>query len=216
MGNFIFFLSHYLRNPKAVGAVSELSPRVAKQLLKYVANRPHKGPSKILEVGAGTGSITRPLVDLLHKGDILDIVEIDSACCKKLAELFKNDKRVRVHNASITEFDPGYQYDFIISTLPFNTFPSDFVQKVVSLYKTIIKDDGMCAYVEYMGLQRINLLFSKKHEKQAIVSRKNLLREYHKKYLVEKNDVFTNFLPCHVYHMQLGKRESRYLEALKN
>ncbi len=201
---FVSFLSHYFRNPQAVGAVSALSPAVARRLLKYVKARPD-APCKILEVGAGMGNITRPLVDLLRPGDLLDVVEIDQNCCQVLENSFQGDPRVCVRHLSIADWNPTYKYDFIISTLPFNVFPSDFLQNIITHYEELCMDNGMCAYVEYIGLQKISRLFSKQDKRLMIRKRSSMLKEYHKKYLIEKSQVFKNIFPCHVYHMQLSK-----------
>lgn len=211
MKNFVVFLSHYFRNPKAVGGFMGLSPAAANRLLKYVKNRPLNHPAYILEVGAGTGNVTRPLVNLLQKGDVLDIIEIDSHCCDILRKKYAGDPRIHIHNLSITDWHPPYKYDYIISTLPFNIFSPEFIQKVINLYRNLSTDSTICAYVEYIGLQKLNRLFAKRAARELISTRQRLIKEYHKHYLIEKSEVLANILPLHVYHMNLGKKHKTAL-----
>ena len=51
----------------------------------------------------------------------------------------------------------GPQFDFIISSLPFNSFPGEFVQQVFDLYHKILKPAGSLSYIEYMGGRAIKL-----------------------------------------------------------
>src|SRR5262249_35014534 len=147
MGQLLFFLSHFFRNPKLVGAIAPLSESVAKKMVKYFKNRPKDTPCKILEVGAGTGNITKSIIKLLNDKDILDVIEIDPECCKILVKKFKNNHQVRVHCLSILDWIPEYHYDFIISTLPFNSFSVDFVDQVTRHYKSLSNSESVYTYV---------------------------------------------------------------------
>lgn len=200
----LFFLAHFLRNPKSVGALSALNKHVAKSLLSYLSNRDLNKTARILEVGAGTGSITKEIIDRLNPGDKLDVIEIDPDCCELLVEKFGDNPAVKVKCCSITEWKPNYKYDFIISTLPFNSFSVDFIKNIMDHYLTIGTKDCICTYVEYIGLQDLDFIFSKADNRNQIIERKDLLKNYQRQFLINKSDVFLNFLPCHVYHMKFS------------
>ncbi|UCC32357.1 MAG: hypothetical protein JSU86_08750, partial [Phycisphaerales bacterium] len=68
------FLTSYLRKPNVVGAIAPSSRALAVALCEPY--RRFRGPAKILEVGAGTGAVTRHLGSLLGDQDELDICEI--------------------------------------------------------------------------------------------------------------------------------------------
>lgn len=197
------FFQHFLRNPKNVGAIVPLSQSVADQLVSPLCERSDKKPWKILEVGAGTGSITQAIVANMKKQDSLDVVEIDEDCCKLLEEKFHNNKKVFVNCLSILDWNPSYQYDFIVSTLPMNSFSPEFVMTVLSYYQKITNKNAICTYVEYIGVEQLSLFFAKKEKRETILSRRKLLKNFHKEHLLKKIKVYTNFLPCYVYHLKL-------------
>jgi phospholipid N-methyltransferase len=198
-----FFFKHFLRDPKNVGAIVPLSQRVAEQLVKYFEQRPPNKPWKILEVGAGAGNITKVIAKHMKAKDHLDIIEIDADCCSLLKRNYKNNPNVWINCLSILDWKPSYQYDFIISTLPLNSFSPQFVENILNHYQNISKKEAVCTYVEYIGLERLSLLFANKEKRDIILSRRKLLKNFHKNHLLKKRKVLTNFLPCYVYSIKL-------------
>lgn len=203
MNQFLLFLSNFLKDPKSVGAVVPLSSSVVKQLIKFVVNKGTKKNCRVLEVGGGIGNVSKAIVNSLGDNDLLDIVEIDAGCCEILRKTFEKDSRVAIHCMSIIDWTPPYDYDFIISTLPFNSFKASFVKDIFDHYMKLCKPKGILTYVEYIGLQKMNLALSQGKKKKNIMDRQNLLNKLQDQYLIEKTSVMTNFLPCNVYHLQL-------------
>lgn len=199
----IFFFKHFLRNPSSVGALTELTDSVIEKMTKYLRERNRNKPCRILEAGAGNGSLTRRIIPELRPGDTLDAVEIDSTCCQSMLKKFRSHKQVKVICSSILDWYPDYQYDYIISTLPFNSFGAGFVSDILDHYEKIAKEGCIFSYVEYVGLAKLSLLISKKEKKQEIHMRRAALKNYQKNYMIEKNRILKNFLPCHVYHMRM-------------
>jgi len=209
----LMFLKHFFRNPEAVGAVTALNSNVAQQLIKHFKKRSKEAPCCILEVGAGTGSITESIFSELSPHDYFDIIEIDSACCSLLKRKFGSNPNVEVICKSILDLKPPHKYDFIISTLPFNSLSPQFVEDTLNHFQNISENGCVVTYVEYMGLGRISLLFSKKGKKNQIRQRRQTLRAYKKKHLFDKNSVLKSFLPCNVYHMKI---DHNFLEAKRS
>jgi phosphatidylethanolamine/phosphatidyl-N-methylethanolamine N-methyltransferase len=197
------FFMHFLRDPKSVGALVPLSQCVAESLIKPLKSKSTNNSWKILEVGAGTGSITRHLISLMGAEDQLDVVEIDQDCCELLAHKFDQDSRVSIHCTSILDWAPSFRYDFIVSTLPLNSFSAEMVQKILDHFQNLSKEGSLCTYVEYMGLYQLSLVFSNGKGRRLIQSRRQVLTRFHERHLLEKDKVFLNFLPCYVYQMKL-------------
>lgn len=198
---YTFFLKHFLRNPSNVGAVVPLSHAAIDELLRDMEERADDRPWNILDAGAGVGNISEKIQRRMRPNDRLDLVEIDNECCEFLDRKFHDDKRVHIQCISIIDWNPKYQYDFIVSTLPFQNFDADFVQKIFDHYLVISSEGAMCSYIEYKGIGRLKKLFTK--EKEALEKRLDCIEEFHKDHLVEKNSVYQNFLPSNVYHLQL-------------
>lgn len=198
------FLKHFFRNPNKVGAVTALNDAVIEEITKHIKQAIRENPIKILEVGAGYGNISKYLIKLITKDDRLDIIEIDSNCCEYLNKKFSNLPMVNIHCGSIQQWDPSYSYDYIISTIPFNSYPTEFVKSVLDRYEKLSKKGTICSYVEYAGLQKIRKSFAQDEAKAELNSRQELLDAFQKKYLFDKECVLSNIPPCNVYHLKLG------------
>lgn len=197
------FFKRLLQNPKHAGDIAPFSQSVVGQLSKHLDLRSDDMPWRILEVGAGVGSITRSIVPQMKANDQLDVIEIDRECCKLLKDRYKDDKRISIHCASILDWKPDYKYDFIISTLPMNSFSAEYVDQILTRYQQMGTREACCTYVEYIGLEKLSLAFANKEKRDAITNRRKLIKSYLRRHLLEKNKVFTNFLPCYVYHLKL-------------
>ena len=216
MNPYFLFFSHFLKNPKAVGAAAPLSQGVIDQIVKHLKKRMRLSAVRVLEVGAGIGNVTSSIAKLLLPQDQLDIVEINPDYCQFLHKRFGQHPNVAIHCLSVIDWKPEEPYDFIISTLPFNSFDPAFVEGIFSHYTTLLKPNGILSYVEYMGLQDLSLAFSKGEKKKSIHKRKHLLQNLQSRYLIEKKQIFSNFLPCNIYHMAMHKNiyaQAKYCDS---
>lgn len=215
MNPYFLFFSHFLKNPKAVGAVAPLSQAVINQIVKHFKIRGSTGPKRVLEVGAGIGNVTESIIKLLMPNDHLDIVEINQEYCDFLTLRFGHYPNASIHSLSVMDWKPQDPYDFIISTLPFNSFPPSFVEEIFSHYQDLLKPNGILSYVEYIGLQQISWAFSKGEKKQKIRKRKSLLQVLQNRCLIEKKQIYGNILPCNIYHMDMHKHENSRIKRKK-
>src|SRR5215210_7643620 len=69
------FFREYRRHVRNTGALLPSSRFLARALVSEL-RRP-RGPSRILEVGPGTGSVTREILRYFRSGDRLDAVEVN-------------------------------------------------------------------------------------------------------------------------------------------
>jgi phosphatidylethanolamine/phosphatidyl-N-methylethanolamine N-methyltransferase len=205
MNSYLLFFSRFLKDPKAVGAAAPLSKGVIKQIVKYLKIRSAVKPMRVLEVGAGIGNVTGSIIKLLRPDDQFDIVEINPDYCHFLHHRFGHFRHISIHCQSVVDW-AAEPYDFIISTLPFNSFDPSFVEEIFLHYQKLLKQNGILSYVEYMGLQQIHLAFAKGEKKQTIHKRKSLLQDLQNRCLIEKKQIYGNFLPCNIYHMDMHKK----------
>src|SRR5260370_41365615 len=81
------FIRQCRRQFQSTGAILPSSRFLARALASEIA-KPH-APTRILEVGPGTGSVTRQILRRMTPGDQLDAVEINAefvACLQKRLE----------------------------------------------------------------------------------------------------------------------------------
>jgi phosphatidylethanolamine/phosphatidyl-N-methylethanolamine N-methyltransferase len=81
----VLFFRRWLANPMKVGAVLPSSPMLA----RLVARQVHPGPDQcVVELGPGTGPVTKALLAAGVPADRLFVVEIDAALCAHLRREF--------------------------------------------------------------------------------------------------------------------------------
>ena len=92
------FIKNAFKNPNIVGAVLPSSAGVGKELMSYVVRYQKNNPNvalNLLEVGAGTGSMTEVIVASLRDIDHLDLIEISPEFCQILHDKFDKYPNVR-------------------------------------------------------------------------------------------------------------------------
>lgn len=158
----IQFFKEFFSHIAEIGAVLPTSATSATALAAEVARA--KGPKRVLEVGAGTGAITAQLVHHIGPQDELVLCEINPTFMTLLQTRFAEEaalRRVlpqtRFNGGSILDLPAVPQFDFIVSTLPFNNCPPDFIEAVLTHYQRLLKPGGVFSYIEYVGGQTLKL-----------------------------------------------------------
>lgn len=86
MGYRITFLRGWTRDPKAVGLPFASSSWTAKRLAQTVLDAAIPGGGPVLELGAGTGPVTKALIEAGCPPHQIIVVEQDSELCRTLAQ----------------------------------------------------------------------------------------------------------------------------------
>src|SRR5271166_3801524 len=116
------FFQEFRRNFHSTGAVLPSGERVSLAMTHFVNHRTDDRPKRILEVGPGTGAVTRQIIRRMHPADRLDLVEINENFVARLNDRFRNDPEFRevspraaVHCTRIENLQTDSPYDVIIS-----------------------------------------------------------------------------------------------------
>ena len=201
--DYKFILSAYWRDPVTVGEIAPLSNATAQYLTKYIISGSEQNAKHYLEVGAGYGAITYEIIKKLGPHDILDVIEIDDVMCKKLKDRFSSFAHVHVHCCSILDWDAPYQYDAIVSTLPFNSFDEEFARQVMQLYqKLALIQSCVVSYVEYSLLNKVVQYFFTKQGRTMYQDVQQYLRGVRQRHLLEEKVIYNNIPPVNVYHLK--------------
>lgn len=199
----LLFAIQTIKKFDEVGAIFPSSKFLGFEMLRSFDNR--KENLKILEVGPGTGPFTELIVKNLKTSDKLDVIEFNPDFVKILKSKYGHHQNVNIVCASIIDWKPEYKYDYIVSSLPFNIFPLDFVKKIVEHYESIVNDNANISYFEYMLFPKIKETFLVNQKKDEYLQVKTLLSDFNKKYNVEKSKVFKNIPPANVYNLKIVK-----------
>lgn len=212
--NRLEFVRGYLRSPKSVGAWGPSSTQLADMICRPFEQR--KGPSRVLEVGAGTGAVTRRLVRLMDEDDELDVCEIDPDLAKALerdvlrkppASHALEEGRIRLHCCPVQDLEGEDVYDFIVSGLPLTSFDVEDVVRVMELYQRVLKPEGVLSYFEYVGLRKLSVLASLGRREARAVSVSSLLDRKIARHQVGRVTAFVNFPPAHVRYFRFPARQ---------
>ena len=161
----IRFISQAVRNYRSTGAVAPSSRFLGRTMVKSM---PMTKNQRILEVGPGTGAVTKHILANLRDGDELHIVELNAEFCQHLEqhllERFRKDNvengiEVVLHNTPIEEAGLEGKFDTIICGLPFNNFPIEVVQHLFDVMFGLLSSDGELVYFEYLGMRWLKRIF---------------------------------------------------------
>lgn len=185
-------LLYFLKDLKQTGAIVPSSKFLAKDLVFHLNKRLSKGdctPLKILEIGAGTGPLTKQIAKLLRPQDQLDIVEIH----KKFYQIIKTkyqSENIHPHHADILNFRPDYHYDFIFSSLPYENMPEHISRNIWQKKLSLCKRDAYISYFKYVKFPGFKSDFEEEVVKKYVQSKKIVLRNLPpaKVYTLEIND----------------------------
>ncbi len=132
MNENIEFLQAFLKNPLKVGSIAPSSPELAQQMVAGI--RPNE-ESVVLELGVGTGAITKFLQEIVPSRESYLGIEIDRKLVKSLKENFPALKIVRGNACdtfSIYQKTGFGKVGYIICCLPFVSLPNDVGEKILA------------------------------------------------------------------------------------
>jgi phospholipid N-methyltransferase len=132
MNENIQFLQAFLKNPLKVGAVAPSSPDLAWQMLDGLL--PDKD-NIIIELGVGTGAITKYIAEILPDNDSYLGIELDASLVTSLKVRHPDINVVQgnacelsaIHNASGLG-----KASYILCCLPFVTLPEEVAARVLA------------------------------------------------------------------------------------
>ncbi|WP_406088061.1 class I SAM-dependent methyltransferase [Kitasatospora purpeofusca] len=221
-GDGWLFLSEALRTFRLTGAVAPSGADLVNALTVPATSRPDR-PLSVLEVGAGTGVVTRRLVRVLRAGDRLHVVEPNP----RFAERLRSDEELarrgtglglRLSTCRVQDLpgcgppaagdggrDDGRsgaaaeRYDVIVSGLPFTNFEPVEVRHILDLYLRLLVPGGELTYFGYLGTSAARLLSSGPRQSARHRAVVRLLRGFEGEYGLGSRVVWRNVPPARAH-----------------
>jgi phospholipid N-methyltransferase len=139
------FFKGWIRNPLALGAVAPSGKSLAKLMAKDVG-----AASRVIELGAGTGTVTEALLAKGVAPQNLYLVERERQFVKILERRFP---RCHVIAADVLDlpFDATTGFDFVISGLPLLCFSPDKRYRALRRALQLLKPQGHVHQFTYAG-----------------------------------------------------------------
>jgi phospholipid N-methyltransferase len=132
MNENIQFLQAFLKNPLKVGAVAPSSPDLAWQMLDNIL--PDKD-NIVIELGVGTGAITKYIREILPDNGSYLGIELDAAMVSSLKVRYPEINVVRGNACDLSSIhkESGLgKASYILCCLPFVTLPDEVASQVLS------------------------------------------------------------------------------------
>lgn len=211
------FFKQFVRNFRSTGALAPSSRFLASSLARFVREHRYvagQKPRRILEVGPGTGSVTRAIIKSLGPNDHLTLVEINRAFVKHLKlrlrvdELFTGVKdRVTVIHGRFEELETDTPFDVIVSGLPLNNFTPKEVQEILGTYRRMLGRDGVLSFFEYIAVRRAKHIFANRAERQRLREVGRIMKETLKPVRIDRDMIVANLPPAWVHHVSWRKEK---------
>lgn len=128
----IEFLQAFIKNPLKVGAITPSSPELAREMLKGI--EPDEN-NIILELGVGTGAITKFIGEKVPDEKSYLGVELDGTLVNSLNVRFPNLKILKGNACELEKIHKKSglgKVSYIICCLPFVSMPNDVGEKILS------------------------------------------------------------------------------------
>jgi phosphatidylethanolamine/phosphatidyl-N-methylethanolamine N-methyltransferase len=203
------FFREFLRNFHTTGAILPSGRQLSKALSRYVAQNDADG-RRILEVGPGTGAVTRHIVAAMKPGDSIDLVELNESFVRQLEGQFRDDPhfqpvaaRSRIINSPVQDLPLDKKYDLIVSGLPLNNFSAELVESILQKLLQLLKSGGTLSFFEYIAVRRARALMSGKADRQRLRGIGQALRTVLDKHEFRREAILFNVLPAWVHHVRV-------------
>lgn len=207
------FLSEFRRTFRTTGAVLPSSRWLAQALARYVGAGEH--PQRILEVGPGTGAVTRQIISAMRPDDTLDLVELNERFVAHLNDRFAVDPhfravgdRAQVIHKPVEDLPADDPYDLIISGLPLNNFAVDQVESILAAFQQLLKPGGTLSFFEYIALREAKTAVSFGGERQRLRGIAKALRRWLDEHQIHRDSVWRNAPPAWVHHVRFGEADA--------
>ena len=176
------FLTEGFKNIRGVGTVCSTSRFAAKAMAPEIGAA--DGPKVIVELGVGTGSVTKEILKHLRPKDFYIGIEANDKFLEICRDgLCVGDKNLSVNlehglAQNIQEILKKYgvkEVDEIICTIPFRILPKHDTKEILQNIKKLLKKNGHFTFIRYLWAPENKEVF-KELSDFAVVDKKIIVR----------------------------------------
>ncbi len=145
----IEFLQAFIKNPLKVGAITPSSPELAREMMKGIEADEN---NIILELGVGTGAITKFIEETVPDEKSYLGVELDGKLVNSLNVRFPNLKILRGNACELDKIHKKSELgkvSYVICCLPFVSMPNEVGQKILSEIEKFMDQGCMLRTFQY-------------------------------------------------------------------
>lgn len=199
MTDVTLFLREFARTRRDTGAIAPSSLLLARALTRYVIPSPGRARS-VLEVGPGTGAVTRHIRASLGALDTLDLVEANPRFAELLHRDYGGDERIRLLTGLVQEHELG-SYDTIVCGLPFANFDAGTVEDIFERMLAALRPGGTLSFFAYAGMPPLRRVFTTGGARERILAVQAVVGRTLDRHRFRTETVLGNLPPAHVHHL---------------
>jgi phosphatidylethanolamine/phosphatidyl-N-methylethanolamine N-methyltransferase len=208
--DYRIFWREFRRTFHTTGAVLPSGRRLSRALARFVRDGElGLGSRHILEVGPGTGAVTRHILAAMRPDDRLALVERNEQFVARLRERLVKEPlfhqaadRVAVHHSGVEELAEDRTYDVIVSGLPLNNFSVEMVNQILAKLQRLLAPSGTLSFFEYIAIRRVKSLVSGRAQRQRLHGIGAALDEVLRSSEIRRDRVLANIPPAYVHHVR--------------
>jgi phosphatidylethanolamine/phosphatidyl-N-methylethanolamine N-methyltransferase len=146
---YFLFFKRWLHSPKQLGTIAPISTKLARSAARSIQS---PATAKIVEIGAGTGKITRELLQAGVKPENLICVELDPDLASYLQ---KDIPAIHViegnacHLKDILPHNWHHNVDVVFSSIPFMYLPVATREEIAHAAFNVLKQNGRFLHLTY-------------------------------------------------------------------
>lgn len=146
MSDFSLFLGKFLRHGTAIASLAPSSPWLSRATVRHID---WDNAKVLVELGAGTGPITKVLAERARPDCKVIVIERDHDFAEILRERYSKLPNFDVIEGDCRDLakilaDRGItQVDHIVSGLPVPSFPKDLQRDLMRVVKQVLAPEGM-------------------------------------------------------------------------
>lgn len=160
----LFFFKHFIQDIQSTGAIAPSSRFLARDIARILKNdsvSDSRMSLNILEIGPGTGSLTHHIIKQMGRYDHLDIVEINRNFYEHINRKYGNLQQVDTHHLDILNFQSDRIYDYIFSSLPYESLPSSKSRSIWKKQLSMCRVGSYITYYKYLNFNHFRCKFEK-------------------------------------------------------
>ncbi|MGW0548600.1 class I SAM-dependent methyltransferase [Streptomyces altiplanensis] len=199
MTDVTLFFREFARTRRDTGAIAPSSPLLARALTRYVVPSADR-PRAVLEVGPGTGAVTKHIAASLGRLDTLDLVEANPRFAALLARTYRHEERLRLLTGLVQEHELG-SYDTIVCGLPFANFDAATAQDIFDRLIGALRPGGTLSFFAYAGVPPLRRAFTRGAARERTLAVQAVVGRTLRDHAFRTETVLGNLPPARVHHL---------------
>ncbi len=176
-GHHFTFFRELKESYSQIGMIFPSSRFLAASMVSALQTKSSK--RRILEVGPGTGPITKEILKRMNDTDELYICELNPRFLETLKKRLEKNPLYQKHRQRVHFILGAFQdlqknqellgsIDILVCSLPFTNFTPEVVTEIIEVIEKLVAEKGAVTFFEYVGLRKLLSVFSSQENRQRV------------------------------------------------